>query len=432
LIFSDLVKFKDSIPLLKEEHTKYKQELFKLQAQIDIYKEQQGVEIDEKKEVADTFTLQNYNEELFLVNGKKQEQEKERKVLEECDRVLDVRLVEVEDITEDLEEYKARKIKGELLIVSSQKDIDKLRKRKGYSTCPFCEAKITSVEGELKEKEEYKKKLTDTLKTVNTKIQDLVQKRSAYTTYTKLKEKRGQVQQVKDSNTFSDVLLASLSARGQELIKLETAQVAKAKEVQLIREKAIQHNAKIDAQMAQATKAATELEKSEKTYKELAEKEDQVKLLIKICEEVILTKQIPKRLTILESFINSELANFTSQYKIVLKMEKDKISRSIIKEDKTYPIENLSTGEKARINLALIFAIRSILNKLHKQIYNINLLFIDEVLSSLDYSGKHLLLNSMETYNINTFLVTHDYTFSDIPNLFLIKKDNKTVIKNAN
>ena len=40
LVFSDLVKFKESIPLLREEQGKRKQELLKIQAQLEVYTEQ--------------------------------------------------------------------------------------------------------------------------------------------------------------------------------------------------------------------------------------------------------------------------------------------------------------------------------------------------------------------------------------------------------
>ena len=69
---------------------------------------------------------------------------------------------------------------------------------------------------------------------------------------------------------------------------------------------------------------------------------ENLKILLEICDKIIVSKQIPKRLEILERFINIELSNFTSQYTIKLEMVKDKIKPSIIKEGKIY--QNYKTG----------------------------------------------------------------------------------------
>ena len=110
-------------------------------------------------------------------------------------------------------------------------------------------------------------------------------------------------------------------------------------------------------------------------------------------------------------------------------MDKNKIKPNIIKENKVYPVENLSTGEQTRINISLIFAIRNILTRLRKELYNINLLYVDEILGVLDFSGKHLLLETLKSYNLNIFLVSHDYTFPNVELLNLEKKNNKTRVK---
>ena len=109
-------------------------------------------------------------------------------------------------------------------------------------------------------------------------------------------------------------------------------------------------------------------------------------------------------------------------------MHNNKIKPSIVKGSKVYPVENVSTGEKARINVSLIFAIRNILTRLHKEVYNINFLYVDELLGVLDFSGKHLLLETLRTYDLNIFLVSHDYNFPDVETLNLVKSNNKTKV----
>jgi ABC-type molybdenum transport system ATPase subunit/photorepair protein PhrA len=170
----------------------------------------------------------------------------------------------------------------------------------------------------------------------------------------------------------------------------------------------------------------------EKAEKELVEVEKQeveknntlkdIELLIEICDKVIIEKQIPQRLTILERVINTELSNFTSQYKVKLDMD-DKIRPKVIKKGKEYPYENCSQGERGRINLALLLAIRTILKKLGKKIPN--LLFVDELLNIIDVGGKQLIVETLQELDISCWVVCHDFEF-DIPQLTLVKENNKT------
>ena len=242
----------------------------------------------------------------------------------------------------------------------------------------------------------------------------------------KLEKREKAIEQLKsisyDSNEYEGLIA--------QLLKLEQAQERQketAKKVQEEREVAVSHNSKVEQLIKNR-------EVAEKKLQELQDKDptstiETLKLLLEICDRVIVGKQIPKRLEILERFINIELANFTSQYTVKLDMQKDKIKPKVLKKDKIYPIENVSTGEKARINISLIFAIRNILTRLDKQVYNINLLYIDELLGVLDFAGKHLLIDTLKTYDLNIFIVSHDYTFPGIELLNLVKENNKTNVE---
>ena len=75
----------------------------------------------------------------------------------------------------------------------------------------------------------------------------------------------------------------------------------------------------------------------------------------------------------------------------------------------TYEVEHdtLSTGETRKLNLAILVAYL----KLIRTKRNINILFLDEVFSSIDLEGiesiLHLLKDFATSYNVNIFVVHH-------------------------
>ena len=81
------------------------------------------------------------------------------------------------------------------------------------------------------------------------------------------------------------------------------------------------------------------------------------------------------------------------------------------REDHSY--QNLSQGEKQRINLAIIFAWREI-SKIKNSI-NINLLIMDEVFdSSLDEEGTECLFKILnDVTNSNIFIISHKKGLED-------------------
>jgi DNA repair exonuclease SbcCD ATPase subunit len=107
-------------------------------------------------------------------------------------------------------------------------------------------------------------------------------------------------------------------------------------------------------------------------------------------------------------------------------MDDSKIKPKVIKFGKEYPYKNCSQGERGRINLALLLAIRNILQVLGKSVTN--LLFIDELLNIIDAGGKKIIVNTLSELDLNSFIICHDFTF-DVAQLELVKKDNMTYVQ---
>ena len=416
LVFSDLNKFKQSIPKLREKLTQVQKDKQKAENNIDLYKTQiaelpgEELPVPEIQEVSFVLELNNWRNIINTLETNKEEYERLLKRLEQ--------IGEIQEVTENLDELSERIGKGKGLIDLTTKEINALKKI-NYKVCPTCGAELDfkTTANLIQEKEEYKARLTEQYKKLVNKLKKLKEQKEKARVYNDVKSKLTDVK-------FSGAELTEATAQLEKIQEKQEKEQERLKKQKEERDKIIKHNSKV----AQKTDLETKLAQAQEELNAQELLHTKITLLLNICETVIVGKQIPKRLEILEKFINIELANFTSQFTVKLEMD-SKIKPKVLKNKKVYPFENLSTGEKLRINISLIFAIRTILQKLGKEVYNINLLYIDEVLGVLDFAGKHLLLESLQRYNLNIFLVSHDFIFPDVQLLQLVKKGNKTNVQ---
>jgi DNA repair exonuclease SbcCD ATPase subunit len=127
----------------------------------------------------------------------------------------------------------------------------------------------------------------------------------------------------------------------------------------------------------------------------------------------------------LEDLTNENLADlsdgrFTLGFNI---NASDKLNVVITDNGEEIDILALSGGELARVNMATLLAIRKLMQSLSES--RINLLVLDETISSLDTEGKEklieVLLNEAE---LNTVIVSHDYTHPLLDKVIVEKIDN--------
>ena len=122
----------------------------------------------------------------------------------------------------------------------------------------------------------------------------------------------------------------------------------------------------------------------------------------------------------LEKKINSYLGDLT-HFQIYFKLAGEKLNIEVVDDlGNKNSISNLSSGERARVNIATILAIRSILSSLTST--KINLLFLDEVIGVIDAEGKEKLSEILLKENLNTFIVSHDWTHPLIPRINIVKE----------
>ena len=130
----------------------------------------------------------------------------------------------------------------------------------------------------------------------------------------------------------------------------------------------------------------------------------------------------------LERKINEYLSELT-YFQLYFKLSGERLNIEILDEfGNVMSMSNLSSGEKARTNIATILAIRAILSSLTNT--KINLLFLDEITGSLDAEGKEKLSEILLQENLNTFFISHEWTHPLVPQINIIKEHHISRIEN--
>ena len=100
----------------------------------------------------------------------------------------------------------------------------------------------------------------------------------------------------------------------------------------------------------------------------------------------------------------------------------------ITDNSKDIDILALSGGERARVNVATLLAIRKLMQSLSSS--RINLLILDETVETLDVDGKEKLVEVLLTEEyLNTFLVSHGFTHPLLEKINVVKKNNISQIE---
>lgn len=126
----------------------------------------------------------------------------------------------------------------------------------------------------------------------------------------------------------------------------------------------------------------------------------------------------------LEDLTNQYLSDLSDgRFMIEFVITKDKLDVMISDNSNIVPISALSSGELARVNTATLIAIRKLMSSISKS--KINVLFLDEVISTLDEEGKEKLVEVLLKENeLNTFVVSHGWTHPLLDKVEVVKENN--------
>ena len=132
----------------------------------------------------------------------------------------------------------------------------------------------------------------------------------------------------------------------------------------------------------------------------------------------------------LESLTNEYLAELADgRFQLAFKIASaDKLNVVITDNGRDIDIIALSSGERARINVATLLAIRKLMQTLSNS--RTNLLILDETVENLDAEGKEKLIEVLlKEENLNTFLISHGFTHPLLEKIQVLKSQNVSKIE---
>lgn len=187
----------------------------------------------------------------------------------------------------------------------------------------------------------------------------------------------------------------------------------------------IKHNSKIDIYLEQNEKFKEELALATSGLGALNNKYKNLEVLKKaFSTNGLIAYKLENLVKDLEEFTNEYLSELSDgRFTIEFSIASDKLNVIITDEGREISIMAPSSGEMARINIATLLAIRRLMSSISKN--TINVLFLDEIISVLDYDGKEKLVEVLlKEHGLNTFLVSHGWEHPLLTKLVIQKENN--------
>ena len=230
-------------------------------------------------------------------------------------------------------------------------------------------------------------------------------------------------QNVLDKNELQDQYnqLARILQETQQRIKLAEEHNTRAQ----------QHNSRVETIKQQLQEMSLELEEHSFQLSIMNERMSILQVLTKTFSTTgLVAYKIECLIKDLEDITNRYLVDLSDgRFQIGFKVNSsDKLNVVITDNGRDIDINALSGGEKARVNVATLLAIRKLMQTLSAS--RINLLILDETVEALDVDGKEKLVEVLlKEEHLNTFLVSHGFTHPLLEKINVIKRTNVSRIE---
>jgi len=309
-------------------------------------------------------------------------------------------------------------------IKSSQTMIDKLERLS--NECPTCQQKITedwkvqhifSERKKVQEQEARKAKIEAQIAEIqrNNKAYQLKQQ--------KTKEWESLFTQI---DRFLPTALIDEEELSQSIAELKHAIAEQQKKLQKIEkynQEASAYNARIQVISEQTTEFETELANLQSTYSALQNRRANMEILKKAFSTNGLIaykiENLVKELETVTGIYLSELSD--GRFTLNFSVNNDKLNVEITDNGNVVDISALSSGELARVNTATLLGIRKLMNSLSSN--QINVLFLDEVMNVLDEQGREKLVEVLINEDLNTYIVSHQWSHPLLAKIEVCKTD---------
>ena len=317
--------------------------------------------------------------------------------------------------------------------------VEKITKLEG--TCPTCLQYIdTNKISELVDEQTSIQKtalerlvdLKAQINDINAEFNDYTTKKTTWEAAQKSQEEWEKYHQLIDTQLPGEVL--DKQSLQNDLDKLKTSIADTAKKIQDA-EKSNQlinaHNSKVDTITKQLAEMSEELEVYSDKLHLLSERMSIINVLTKTFSTTgLVAYKIECLVKDLEEITNKYLVDLSDgRFQISFKISaSDKLNVIITDNGRDIEMLALSGGERARVNVATLLAIRKLMQTLSSS--RINLLILDETVETLDVDGKERLVEVLlkEEY-LNTFLVSHGFTHPLLEKINVIKSNNLSKIE---
>jgi DNA repair exonuclease SbcCD ATPase subunit len=187
-----------------------------------------------------------------------------------------------------------------------------------------------------------------------------------------------------------------------------------------------QHNSRVETIKQQLQEMSEELEQHSSNLNDMSERMSILQVLTKTFSTTgLVAYKIECLVKDLEDITNKYLVDLSDgRFQISFKVNaSDKLNVIITDNGKDIDINALSGGEKARVNVATLLAIRKLMQTLSSS--RINLLVLDETVETLDVDGKDKLVEVLlGEEHLNTFLVSHGFSHPLLEKINVIKRNN--------
>jgi DNA repair exonuclease SbcCD ATPase subunit len=333
---------------------------------------------------------------------------------------------------EGIENYQAEVAKLSKTVSDAQSFVIKMKALHG--NCPTCLSEIDEEKvSELIEEKTAEAEIA-TVETMNytQKIAQIKQQKTLWEQSQKSQEDWEKYHRLVDTELQSELLdkqqieksLNELENNLQDLKNRITIAENKNKEI-------LAHNTKVDLVSKQLVEMREELETYSFNLHELSERMSILNVLTKTFSTTgLVAYKIECLVKDLEEITNKYLVDLSDgRFQISFKINaSDKLNVVITDNGRDIEILALSGGEKARVNVATLLAIRKLMQTLSSS--RINLLILDETVETLDTDGKEKLVEVLlREEHLNTFLVSHGFTHPLLEKVNVVKRNNISQIE---
>lgn len=329
--------------------------------------------------------------------------------------------------SETTTKYSTEIIEHKKTIKDSTAFIDKMKQLHG--TCPTCLQQIddSKVASLIDEKQQLVNQSTILIKELSAKVDEIDAATKAYNDANKSQEDWEKYHTLIDVNMQKELL--DKESLENEVATLQTkidSMRSAIKDAEAFNTKASKHNATISVIAKQMSEYSEELDKVSTKVKELTDKIATLNILVKTFSTTgLVAYKIECLVKDLQEITNEYLSDMADgRFQISFEITtSDKLNVVVTDNGKDIDMTSLSNGERARVNVSALLAIRKLMQSLSNN--KINLLILDETVEALDIDGKEKLVEVLlKEDTLNTFLISHGFTHPLLEKVSVVKENN--------